>query len=426
MKATVILYKQKTLSNGEHPLTLVLRDRNRIKRVSLHVSLPEERWNFKKNTFKPYPIVEGMPEEKVEEINNKNAEIIKLIKETEAEYADKIQQALVRKKKVSLDTLVEKVKPISKDYTVLAYFKKIFEAYKDQGKMGNYRVYRHVYNVLKKYNNDKDLDFAELDVKFLKDFERHLLKGHVDQQKRAGTVSVYMRTVRALYNQAIGEGIALANDYPFSQHAKDKKYKIPKGNNDKRALESEEIKSLLSQDIDSDSYRYTLFTYYALGINFIDMAYLKWTDISKDNILTYTRKKLEHHGGNVGKVEIPLNDKAVEVLRHYLPLTGIDRTNYIFPILNKHKHVTSAQQDYRIRKMLKAFNKDLKTIGKKAGIKSKLTTYVLRHSVFTELIRKGLHLNIVKALAGHEKISTTMLYVKAAGMEDKHKGVEML
>lgn len=426
MKASVILYKQKTLSNGEHPLMLVLRDRDRIKRLSLHVSLPEDRWNFKKNAFRPYPIHENMSEEQIGEINAKNAEITKLIKDTEAEYAEKIRKLLIRKKKVSLDTLAEKTKPAQKDYTVLAYFKKIYEAHKDQGKMGNYKIYKHVCNVLEKFTNKKDLDFAELSVKFLKDFERYLLKDHTDQQKRAGTISVYMRTIRALYNQAIGEGIAHANDYPFSQHAKDKKYRIPKGNNDKRALQSEEIKSLLSQDIESDTYRYTLFMYHALGINFIDMAFLKWTDISKDNILTYTRKKLEHHGGNVGKVEIPMNDQALAILRHYKPLTGIDRSNYIFPILNKREHLTPAQQDYRIRKVLKKFNKDLKTIAEKAEIKSNLTTYVLRHSVFTELIRKGLHLNIVKALAGHEKISTTMLYVQAAGMDDKQKAVAML
>jgi len=427
MKASVILYKSKTLKkNNEHPLTVVLRDKNRIKRISLGVSLPEERWNFKKHTFRPYPVVEGMTEQQVEEINNKNADIVKLIKDTEAEYADKIHRLLIRKKKVSLDTLAEKEKPRIENFTVFAYFKKIFETYKDQGKIGNYKVYRQTHNVFSDFMKGKDIDFAELDVRLLRDFERYLLKGHTDQHKRAGTVSVYMRTIRALCNQAISEGIAQASDYPFSQHPKDKKYKLPRSNNDKRALESVDISKLLSKNIDSDYYRYMVFTYFALGINFVDMARLKWTNISKDNVLTYTRKKLEHHGGTIGKLEIPLNDQALEVLRYYKPLTGIDKTNYIFPILNRHEHITAAQQDNRIRKILKVFNEMLKYFGEYAGISTNLTTYVLRHSVFTELIRKGLHVNIVKALAGHEKVSTTMLYVQAAGMEDKKKAVNML
>jgi|GEM_PF-6000230 site-specific recombinase XerD len=426
MKASVILYKFKTLSNGEHPLMVVLRDKTRMKRVSLGTSLPKERWNFKKHAFKPYPILEGMTEQQISDVNTKNADIIKLIKDTEAEYADKIQNLMIRKKKVSLDTLAEKEKPVTENYTVLAYFKKIYEANKNQGKIGNYRIYRQTHNVLKDFLKGKDIDFAELDTKLLKDFERHLLKGHDDQTKRAGTVSVYMRTIRALYNQAISEGLARITDYPFSQHIKDNKYKLPKGNNNKRALESSEIAMLLSKNIDSDYYRYLLFTYYALGINFIDLALLKWTNVSEDNNLTYTRKKLEHHGGTIGKLEIPLNEKALAILRYYKPLTGIDKTNYIFPILNKHEHITPAQQDNRIRKILKVFNEMLKYYGEYAGIGSPITTYVLRHSVFTELIRKGLHVNIVKALAGHEKISTTMLYVKAAGMDEKKTAVNML
>ncbi len=80
MKASVILYKSKNLATGEHPLMLVLRDGIKMKKVSLKVSLPASRWNDKKNCYKPTPIPEGMSEDKILEIQKKDAEIISLIK----------------------------------------------------------------------------------------------------------------------------------------------------------------------------------------------------------------------------------------------------------------------------------------------------------------------------------------------------------
>ena len=446
MQAKVILFKSKTLSTGEHPLMLRLTDKDKRKYIALGVSLLAKSWNFKKDCYKSTPIPEGTSEEQKKTIEKSDAEIRELITYYENKYTNKIKELAIAQKNISLDTLMEIVdKPLQRSVSVLGYFKEVNQTFKDQGKVGNYKVYYQTYNALSDFLNDTrgkgkweqkkgkkkdhsqdfDITFQEIDVRLLKEFERYLLKDHPDQRKRAGTVSIYMRTLRALYNLAISEGIAATDDYSFSQRKGDHNYEMPKGNNAKRALSSDEISRLLSLKVNSDYYRYMIFTYYAFGVNFIDLAHLKWTNIH-DNILSYQRKKLEHIGDNVGMVEVPLDDHALGVLKYYKPLTGIDRLNYIFPILDRHEHITPDQQDNRIRKMLKLFNKELVKYGQQAGTKNKVTSYVLRHSVFSELIRKGLHLNIVKALAGHENIQTTMLYVEKAGMEDKLKAVKML
>ena len=50
---SVLCYKSKTLSNGEHPLMLCIsKDRVR-KYKSLNISVKAEHWNFNKNEPKP-------------------------------------------------------------------------------------------------------------------------------------------------------------------------------------------------------------------------------------------------------------------------------------------------------------------------------------------------------------------------------------
>jgi len=111
MKATVVLYKSKTLSNGEHPLMLCLRDRSKIKYYSLGVSLPGKHYNTKKKQWISLSI-----------------ETIDLIKSAEAKYATKINELATAKKHVSLDTLYEMVEhPIKRDFTVYKWFDSLIE-----------------------------------------------------------------------------------------------------------------------------------------------------------------------------------------------------------------------------------------------------------------------------------------------------------
>ena len=61
--------------------------------------------------------------------------------------------------------------------------------------------------------------------------------------------------------------------------------------------------------------------------------------------------------------------------------------------------------------MLKIVNGELKTIGEKAGIETKLTTYVARHSYATILKRSGISTSIISEAMGHDSEKTTQIYL---------------
>jgi site-specific recombinase XerD len=114
-----------------------------------------------------------------------------------------------------------------------------------------------------------------------------------------------------------------------------------------------------------------------MGINFIDIANLKWENI-KNERLEYTRLKTKED------FSVALMLPAIKFLDYYKKLAFDENNTYIFPILsNTYKTPQSIRN--RLVKMLRIVNQDLKTIGENAKISEKLTTYVARHSFATNL-----------------------------------------
>ncbi len=63
-------------------------------------------------------------------------------------------------------------------------------------------------------------------------------------------------------------------------------------------------------------------------------------------------------------INVGLSDSIKNILNEFQPLTGDDKENYIFPILDKNVHVTQTQIANRNHKIMGQINKDLKEIAK--------------------------------------------------------------
>ena len=213
-----------------------------------------------------------------------------------------------------------------------------------------------------------------------------------------------MRAFKTLVNNAKKENLVKENYNPFKEFSF-QKYRGIKTK--KRAITKAQIQlimdyvPLLNSVLNSKNY--FLISYFCRGINFTDIAFLKWSNIY-ENRLEYTRRKTGE------SFSVLILEPAAKIIEHYKSTNYFGMGSYIFPILNDF-HKTPQQIDYRIEKIIKQTNKDLKTIAEAVGIKEKLTTYVARHSFATNMKRSGVSISLISESLGHDSEKTTRIYL---------------
>ena len=136
---------------------------------------------------------------------------------------------------------------------------------------------------LEKYTGSKTLAFNVINKQFLTGLENYL---RVEGLK-INTISVYMRNIRAVFNQAIDTDLVRQDVYPF------RKYKIKHETTPKRAVGVDVIKKLIRTDLrksERQAVDLFLLSFYLVGINFKDLLFLKSTDMVNGRI-SYRRAK---------------------------------------------------------------------------------------------------------------------------------------
>ena len=108
-------------------------------------------------------------------------------------------------------------------------------------------------------------------------------------------------------------------------------------------------------------------------------------------------------GGKERYIQIS-NDAVLEILRKYYVENEkeIKKSGYFF--VNKRGNRYTEQS---IRLMLRKYTK-------KAGIETKITPHMFRHSFATYLIEEGVDVSCVQQILGHSSIKTTQIYIHIA------------
>jgi integrase len=300
--------------------------------------------------------------------------------------------------------------------TVFQYFDILIDRLKKSERIGYSKVFKNTKTSLFTFRGGKDLQFSEITSSFLMNYEESFLSRGV----KPNSIFVFMRTLKTLINYAKKNDIIKSDYDPFKDFSF-AKYRHIKTR--KRALDRSEIKKIekLKLEPESSSFHaknYFLFSFYCRGLNFIDMAHLKWSSLKGDR-LNYTRKKTKEY------FNIALLDPAKDILKYYKDLYYDGIESYIFPILNE-KHKSPATIDNRIHKVLKQTNSDLKIIAEKVGITDNLTTYVARHSYATILKKKGVPTAVISEALGHESEKITKVYLDSFENEILDKASELI
>ncbi|MBU2949705.1 site-specific integrase [Tamlana agarivorans] len=386
MSSIKILLRKKANKQGLYPVILQVINNRKVKIISLGLECGLNEWDNENICFKK---------------NHKNYiqrnRLLLKLKDRALKIIDDYRMDNVD---YNLKEFEQKFRGISSsNITVFDFWKEQIEDKMLTGRTGSARVGKDTLRTLSQYYKKSDLEFKEITPYFLNKFEIYLRKrGYTD-----GGLGVRMRELRALFNKAIENGIVDEKYYPF------KKYKVSKfkSGNVKKALTRKEVKKIEELEVSSsplfvDAKNYFMFSYYTRGMNFYDMMFLKWSDISNDKIY-YKRSKTK------GNFTIKIIEPVSKILQFYRNQNR--PTDFVFPILLQNE-MTPQQIENRKNKVLRRYNKRLSEIGDLLEIPIKVTSYTARHSFATNLKYAGISTDIISELLGHADVKITRSYLK--------------
>jgi len=264
---------------------------------------------------------------------------------------------------------------------------------RQDGRIRTSETYRYALNSFSHFRNNEDV--------YLDAFNRQLMESYDAYLQAKGLIpntrSFHMRILRAVYNRACEQGLIESVCNPFSHvyTGVDK--------TSKRAIDLDTIKRIKDLDLTTDrlaDYARDIFmlSFYMRGMSFIDLAYLKKSDLD-NGIVTYRRRKTRQ------KLTVRWTNEMQAILDKY----PVNETEYLLPIITS----VTANPRNQYRKFHYVVNRNLKTVAQKIGLQIPLTTYVARHSWASIAKSKGISVTVISEGLGHDSELTTQIYLAA-------------
>lgn len=298
------------------------------------------------------------------------------------------------------DDVIDEFKRYRNEYSFFNYMENAIVKQKQKGKLTTVEKYHSALNSFKKFRNDEDIMLDCLTSEIMEQYE--------SWQKSRGlcpnTISFYIRIFRAVYKRAVDDEI-IEDRHPF------KRVYTSIDKTVKRALPLRIIKKIKNLDLSLNpklDFARDMFmlSFYFRGMSFVDMAFLRKTDL-KDGELTYRRRKTSQ------KLTIQWNKEMQAILDKYPD----NETVYLLPIITKkgvNERFAYLNMSYRI-------NRHLKAVAAMVASPVNLTMYVARHSWASAAKAKGIPLSVISEGMGHDSETTTQIYLASldASVVDK-------
>lgn len=389
IKVVAVLYKNKTLSDGKHPVMIRITKQRKSSYKSTGFSSTIAQWSKKDhqaNTKHP----------QMDVLNEKIRDMISSLYDQAKEQNKKGKTTSPKKLKKLLRT------ETMEQWGFLAFTQKLIDDFNKEERFGNANVYKYCLNKVGKFLNqnakqdpetkkfvfDIDIEFPMIDYDWLRKLEIHL-----GDDLQENSLSQVFRTIRAIYNIATKSSYQLATpaDYPFGEFTLGKRFEVDP---DPDFIPLEDVKKIEKLSINSqspifDARNYFVFSFYGGGLNLKDVAHLRWSDRGADkngnDIIKLKRRKTNRKG------HIQVTEPLKRILDYYHLFTGSNPSNYIFPIFNRSTHITEKQRHDRFKNHRSdVINPSLKVLAKMAGLNREITSKVSRYSFATALSLAGL------------------------------------
>ena len=371
MNYKILLDKRRQLLDGRYPLKLRIYDGLGSTAKSLKIYLHEHEWDEQAQT------------------------VLKTCKNHKAYNCKLLHEKTEITKVILFGAEIKKPVKHTVKHSIIEYGKKLSQDFNSTGKTGNAIVYNTAVEMLIRYTCKKRLLFEDIDYTFLKNFENDLLQ----RQVKVNTISIYLRTIRAIFNKAINE--ELTENYPF------KKFKIKQQPTPSRSLTIDEFKQIKNYKCSGDrEFNRDLFllSFYLIGINFTDLFLLRQRNIINGRIVFERSKTHKIYS-------VLLHEPALEILAKYK-----SSSDFLLPVLSN--NWKGMQQKNKTQQAIHICNNYLQKISKELNFTKKVSTYYARYSWANFARLKGFSKDLIAEALGHEYGNrVTGIYLDSYGNE---------
>ncbi|MDO5395710.1 MAG: site-specific integrase [Bacteroidales bacterium] len=301
----------------------------------------------------------------------------------------------------SVDDVVDEFNRYVREYTLFNYMDSLIIKFRQNGKLRTAETYVATLNSFRKFltcrQPSEDIYSLQKDI-MLDCLTPEIMEEYEAWQQRRGvtpnTISFYIRIIRAVYNRAVRHGV-IDDMHPFRAVYTGIEKTV------KRALPLDIIKKIRMLDLSSDpslDFARDMFmmSFYLRGMSFIDMAFLRKTDLKNDYV-TYRRRKTNQ------QLTIAWTKEMQSVLNKYPE----NRSEYLLPIIKN----PDINERSAYKNMGYNINHNLKSIARMVDVRIPLTLYVARHSWASAAKAKGVPLSVISDGMGHDSETTTRIYL---------------
>lgn len=374
----IILDKRRTTNKNTYPLKLRVYNQSDYKELPLNIKIEDNYWDSKEQKVLSTHNEHSIFNAKIASIKSKVQKVILLaeIEERELSPADVI---------AALSSKVEAKK--KQPASIITYGEQLAKQLLANGKVGNSFAYTTAINKLKGFVGTSNFAFEALTFKKLNEFNDSMLQ----EGMKVNAISVYMRTIRAVYNRAIKEGLVASTAYPFTA------FRIKNEKTISRSLTIDELKSIIALRLPVDSpiwhwRNHFLLSFCLIGINFSDLLTLTGANWVEDRII-YKRRK-------TGKIySLKIHPKALDILQYYVS-SRTDRTKPLLPVLKQLDNPVQLKKD--TWQAIKTCNSYLGKMAEGCNIEKEVSTYYARYSWANIARTLGYSKDLIAEALGHE------------------------
>lgn len=294
-------------------------------------------------------------------------------------------------KSYTSDDIILKFNRQADEQSLFSFMQGVIEQLKRLNRIRTSETYTITFASFMKFRDGQDILLSEMNSDIMMLYEAWLkANGNCPN-----TISFYMRILRAVYNRAVEKEL-IEQKFPFKHvyTGIDKTVKRAVPLKTVKRIKEIDLKVKPHLDYARDMF---LFSFYTRGMSFVDMAYLKKSDL-KNGILTYRRRK-------TGQLLTVKWEKCMEEI--VVKYESHSDTEYLLPIIT----VLHTDERIQYRNALCRVNIALKEIARLVGLALPLSMYCARHAWASIAKSKNIPIAVISEGMGHDSEETTRIYL---------------